>query len=359
MGGPKSHSVFNLIEAPEQFKIGAYEFTRHPDYDDRQRRVYQPTTIREQFDSGGGETKEVSEQVYGEHSNTYTATTADEPPSQLWPKGVQIHDVVLLLRLISGRCICLDYEREIWWHYGRADHMAPVALAPRIADQVLDKGGLLRFKDAEAHLASYYYFRSWQGTLMDFQIADLGIAWDVLSSGFDKREKDAEFSKRKKAFLKEVRPLLDGLGTQHGADLTRKANASIANISVYSLSDRILHMVSSLGVLPDVAPEKIREQAALFSAIRGCAVHDGRVPNELKSFDVPKRAIRYYAFTFRSLMTVVLGKLLGVDDSWMAQNVADVTSYFTKGEFRGEKPFTEEDSRLEAQIKQLVSGERG
>jgi len=150
---------------------------------------------------------------------------------------------------------------------------------------------------------------------------------------------------------------LQGIGGRHGEDLARKAQAAISNISIFSLADCGQYILNSLGVLPAVPPEKIREQAAILAAIRGCAVHDGRIPAALKKFEVPERAIRYYAFVFRSLMTVVLGKLLGIDNMSMGQDIADVTSYFTSGEFRGEKPFLEEDSRFEAEIKKLTSEE--
>ncbi len=353
----KEYSIFNLTDAPKNFKAGCYIFEQLPDYETRKQEVHRQEAIHEHYDTEGGEEKTIIPKIYGEHTNTYGAKGENEPPSQIWKNGFQIDDVVLLLRLLSGQCVCLDHEMEIWWHYSKADHILPSSIAPRFIDDILTSGVLADFKKVDAHVALYFYYRAWQGTWLNFQLADLGIAWDILSSGYDQREKQTEFLKRKAEFLKEVNPFLKSLGAKYGEDLAGKAQASISNISVFSLADRIVHMVTSLGVLPNVPTDKLREQACIFSAIRGCAVHDGIIPDSLRKFTASKRAIRYYAFVFRSLMTVVYGKLLRITNEQMAQSIIDVTSYFLTGEFRGEKPFTEEDSQIEAEIKRIISAE--
>ncbi|MDA8326740.1 MAG: hypothetical protein M0033_11050 [Nitrospiraceae bacterium] len=355
----KEYQIFNLTDAPKSFKAGNYNFEQLPDYEARKHDVYRPTTIHEHFDEDGGEEKQVIEKIYGKHTNTYVAKSENEPPSLLWDSSRQIDDVILVLRLLTGQCVCLDHEVEIWWHYGKADHIVPSTIAPRFIDNAIKPEILGEFRKYDAHIAAYFYLRAWQGTCLNFQIADLGIAWDILSSGYDQREKDKDFQKRKKEFLSEAGALLQGLGAKHGSDLAGKAQASITNISLFSLADRIVHIVTSLGVLPNVPAVKLREQAYIFSAIRGTAVHDGTIPNKLKKFPVPKRAIRYYAFVFRSLMSVVYGKLLGIANGMMAQNIKDVENYFLTGEFRGEKPFREEDSRIEAEIRQIIAEDAG
>lgn len=360
----KPTPIFNLDSVWNRpFQIGAYQFSRVASYEQEVAQLYRAEKLQTSWHSDTGkETTTVIPGQRGAHACTYTATgPAEEPKSLLFAKGgTQLIDIVFVMRLFLGRGIYLEHELGTFPPHYQGELLVHDPYFIDEISRVLKEADWDRARKANLGPSLYYYFRSCTTDMINFTGADLAIAWDILATNYATAYPPlgkAEFLTRKAAALDKLKPALAEIS---GADqeMANRLGGTLGNVSFDYLADQAVHLIGAVGLLDGLDRERAVKRIRTFvSHVRGKLIHSGEFP-------VPKqgwtdRAQRYSIFAMRALYALVCARLLGVRETYypIEEQLKDMKTFFGAEDptFRGERPFTEKQSRFEEQLRTASS----
>jgi len=355
----KKIHIFGLQSLRASFQIGPYHFDRVSDYDEQVKRLPQSETLRTNWNSETGE--KIDTRIpgrRGDHACTYIATVdGEEPGSNLFEKDTpQLIDIVFLMRLLSGQGVYLEHELETFPARFKGELLIH---DPFFIDEIgciLSSVDWLRAKNAGLGPSLYYYFRSCTSDMINFSGADIAIAWNMLASAYaaayppDGKEK---FLEEKSKACEKLKPVLAEIGKENKG-LAARISGALGSVSFDHLGDQVSHLTSSVGLLGGLDHDRVMGRLrTCVSHIRARLVHSGIFPDPKTGWT--HRAQRYAVPSMRILFVLTCARLLGVKEAFypFEEQLKTIASFFgdENPDFRGEHPFSEENSRFEERLR--------
>ena len=343
--------IYNLKFSLKEFSLLGYKFNRISNYNSAIEEVYTPSSnITEYHSETGEEKKYIKPEQLGRHICTYEVKHMDlEPQSIIFRNDKALTDIIYLIRLFSGKGAYLDFELNSYPPYYHGIQAIPDNCIPAEIEKIFSSIKPDTLNKLDLAISLNYYFRSNSSNLLNFATTDLAIAWEIISTKYY-----AMFSQptTKRCLLTKEKCLLKFLGWIISKKYVHLIRCNLIKPEP-SLFDKAWFMLSHLGIDKefdqDIAQYRIR---VFLGFLRAKAVHTGKI-SEIKS-GFSKRAQDYLIFAMKDLLLLVYLKILKIDIknvrfSYTTSFISDCKAFFSQKDpkYRGEKPFTENDSRFE------------
>lgn len=312
--------IYNLELDSEKLEFQSFIFKKVKDYDNRIRKLYMlRRTTTDHISSNPTETflgrKRTQRKRIGEHIHTFNAMLKPEVSAQkdsvFVKNGKEIHDIVILFSLMTGRTVCLNEQRAY------SDH--------KVYDKILDKSEYSPFlvnyskgKFTEDKLLRtglipcvFYYLTSRHQYSINVKFILSWLSLESMATAYSKEKNqqkiipESNFRKLRRKIEKEINNLDHREISKSQIEMVKR---NIEKLNSYTTSANVLFLLRSFGLISGVKNGLEKKRIREWTDLRNTLVHRGLVRDEKILSEVID-----LNFLLHDILTVIIFSLLRME----------------------------------------------
>lgn len=339
----KLYKIYNLELDTKEFEFQSFVFRRVKSYENRIKNFYKPKRLTTNYRISTNPPgifpakKRIQRRRIGDHVHTFDAMpkyeTSKESGSIFVKNGKEIHDILILFSLMTGRSVCLN-DNKIY-----TDH--------RVFEKILYKNeyrsfleNYLKQKLTEDKLlrmglrpAVFYYLNSRYPYPIDIKFFLNWICLEIFANTYSALKGTIQILPT--SVFKELRRKIESDITALHSTVLDSAQAAlmkknIQNLNVYSTGYRVLFLLRNFGLVNRITDKIIKKRIKDWNKIRGKLIHTGLILDDKFLSDVVD-----VNFLIHDVLTVIIYSLLGTQSFINKSSILqDVQLHFKRGGYR-------------------------
>ena len=315
----KIYKIYNLELDTDEFEFQSFIFRKVENYDKRVKKLHRPKRVTSYSHISANPTetffgkKRTTRARTGDHIHTFDgilkSDMAEEKDSLFVKNGKEIHDLLILFSLMTGRSVCLKDQRN------HTDH--------KVYEKILDKREYESFFEnyleqnfTEDKLlktglipAIFYYLTARYHYSINIKFILNWLALEILAKAHSKM-KDKEkilppitFKKIRSKIEQEINKLCGSEVSEIQIELIKR---NVNELNSYKTPAKLLFLLSSFGLTQGISAPIVEKRIRDWNRIRGVLIHTGLIREEQILSEVID-----LNFLIHDILTIIIFTLLG------------------------------------------------
>jgi hypothetical protein len=315
----RTYKIYNLELDTDEFKFQSFIFRKVKNYDKRVKKLYRPKRVTSYSHISANPTetffgkKRTTRARTGDHIHTFDgilkSDMAEEKDSLFVKNGKEIHDILILFSLMTGRSVCLKDERnsvdhKVYENIFDKREYGPFLrnyLEQNFTEDKLLKTGLIP--------AIFYYLTSRYHYSINIKFILNWIAFESLVDAYSKMQSRvcilprATFRRLKNKIEKEIDSLHYKECNKVQCDPIKK---NLNDLNFYKPSYNVLFTLRGFRLVDGIQDQLVKRRISEWNGTRSKLMHTGLIREE----EIRSEVIDLN-FLIHDILTIIIFTLLG------------------------------------------------